>query len=528
MNDEFDALVHEAFYTFMDFRPDFATFFGLHQYDTKMPSGTKESQLKFIEYLSDYLKRFQDLQGLSPENLFERNLMISLLKYYFFEDGTIRQWEKDPDPSDTVGLGIFPLFSREYAPFEERLRSITARLQQCPQFINEFKTRIETPVKLWSEIAIEGCNMLPMFFQIITTTAQQKGLDTGELEEAAAKTTDALTEYVAWLTDLPCEGEAFLGRDLFEGLLKARELGLTSDEILKIGEDYLRKEKEKLKYLASQIDPTLSVEEVRNRIREEHPPTFAETLKEYDKAIAHSREVVVNQKFATVPDGERLVVMETPSFMRHIVPVAAYQSPARFEEDQMGVYIVTPVEEDSLKEHNYPSILNTSVHEGYPGHHLQLTWANKHPSLVRALSNPSEFIEGWAHYCEERMRNYGLQDIKVQIVQTLDVIFRAVRIIIDVKLHRGEMTFDESVSLLKSETGMGDYAALAEVKRYTKTPGQPLSYLLGKHLLLELQKEVQAFMKEKYSEKAFHDAVLQGGSLPFAYLREELKVKGML
>ena len=57
MDDEFDALVHEAFYTFIEFRPDVATFFGLHQYDTKMPSGTKESKLKFIDYLSEYLEK---------------------------------------------------------------------------------------------------------------------------------------------------------------------------------------------------------------------------------------------------------------------------------------------------------------------------------------------------------------------------------------------------------------------------------------------------------------------------------------
>ena len=528
MDDEFDALVHEAFYTFMEFRPDIATFFGLHQYDTKMPSGTKESELQFIDSLSEYLEKFQHIQGLSPEKQIDRDLMISILKYYLFEEGTIRAWEKDPDPSDTLGTAIFVLFSREFAPFEERMNSITARLKKCPQFIEEFKTRVKTPVKLWQDMAKEGCSMLPMFFQIISATAQQQGLDTEELDEAAARTTDALTAYVDWMTALPSGGEPMLGRKLFEELLKLRELGLNADEILAIGEEYLRTEKEKLTKIAHKIDPSLTVEQVRTHIRTDHPLTFAETLKEYEKAISRSRALVAEKGFATLPEGESLQVMETPSFMRHIVPVAAYQPPARFEEDQMGIYIVTPVEEDSLAEHNYPSILNTSVHEAYPGHHLQLTWGNKHPSLARALSQADEFVEGWAHYCEERMRNYGMDDLKVQFVQTIDVIFRAVRIIIDVKFHCGEMTFDEALSFLKSETGMGDYAALAEVKRYTKTPGQPLSYLLGKHLLLQLQKEVQEHLRGTYSEKAFHDALLKGGSLPFPYLRRELKLKGML
>ena len=271
-----------------------------------------------------------------------------------------------------------------------------------------------------------------------------------------------------------------------------------------------------------------SVEEVKIRIRKEHPPTFKDTLKEYENAISQVRGVVCEQGFASLPEGERLIVMETPVFMRHIVPTAAYFGPAKFEKDQMGIYFVTPKEGDALAEHCYSSIVNTSVHEAYPGHHLQLSWANKNPSLVRALSEAPEFVEGWAHYCEERILNYGLKDTKLQIMQAIDVIFRAVRIIIDVRLHCKEMTFDEAIAFLRKETGMEHSTALAEVKRYTKGPTYPLSYLLGKHLFMKLQKEVQSHTKESYSEKAFHDAVLQAGNLSFACLREELKLKGTL
>jgi uncharacterized protein (DUF885 family) len=113
-------------------------------------------------------------------------------------------------------------------------------------------------------------------------------------------------------------------------------------------------------------------------------------------------------------------------------------------------------------------------------------------------------------------------------MQTSFIVFRAARIIIDVKLHCKKMTVDEAVSFLESEIGMSRSIALIEVKRYTKTPAVPLSYLLGKHLLLQVQKEVKAHMEERYSDKQFHDALLQAGSIPFAYVREELRVKGLL
>lgn len=529
MNDEFDALVKEAFNSLMDFRPDIATFYGLHQYDKKMPSGTREAQLTFMKSLSDYLEKFQTLDGnLTKENQIERDLMISILKYHLFEENVIRRWEKDPDLVEVVGFAIMPLFSREFAPIEERMESIAARVKLCPTFIDEFRTRITAPVKLWKDMAKEACAALPFFFQIILYAAQQKGVDTTQLNEAVAKTADSISHYAAWLDTLTCEGEPILGRERFEKLLEIRELGLTADEILAIGEHYLKTEKARLKELASRIDPSVSAEEVRTRIRKEHPSTFAETLKEYEKAMATVRDLVRTKGFATVPEGEHLLVMETPTFLRHIVPLAAYFGPARFEKEKLGIYFVTPVEGDSLAEHNYSAIVNTSVHEAYPGHHLQMVWANKNPSLVRALSQAPEFVEGWAHYCEERIRDYGLAESKLRAVQAIDVIFRAARIIIDVKLHCGQMTFDEAVSFLKTETGMGDNTALTEVKRYTKTPSYPLSYLLGKHLLLQLQKDVKEHLKDKYQEKAFHDTLLQGGALPFTHLRKELTLKGML
>ncbi len=525
---EFDALVEEVFYSFMDFRPDYATALGLHEYDKKMPSATKEAQETHIQFLKEYIEKFSDIpeENLTPEEKIDRKLIMSILKQYLFLGDDVRWWEKDPDFTDMVG--IFPLFFREFAPFEERLESITARLSQCPQLITEHKTRIQTTFTLWVDMTKEACHNLPFLFETISTASKQKGLDTSEFDDAAARTIDAISEYTQWLDTLHCEGSPFLGRDMYETLLRVRAIPLTADEILKIGEHYLEREEKKLRELAASIDPSASVQEVRTTIRNEHPSTFEDALKKYQKAVSHAREAVIRKGFATIPENERLIVMETPRFLRHILPLAAYSPPARFEPDQKGMYLVTPAEGDLLREHNYTAIVNVSFHEGYPGHHLQALWANKNPSLVRALSFSGEYREGWAHYCEERMRDYGFSDPPLQFMQTIFIIFRAVRIITDVKLHCGEMTFDEAVSLYESKTGMDHSIALNEVKWCTKSPTGSLSYLIGKHLLLQLQKDVQTHLKEKYSDRQFHDAVLQAGSMPFPYLREELKLKGML
>ena len=530
MNEEFDTLVRKAFDSLMEHRPDLGTALGLHQYDTEIPSGTRDSQLHYIDMISQFLRKFQDIEDedLTRDRKIDRNLMISILTYYHFTEHNIRMWERDPDIGEMIGFAILPLFSREFAPLEERIESITARMKKFPRFIQEYKDRISKPVPLWRDMAKEPCETLPLFFQIIAEAARSAGMDPNELSEAIARTTESLGEYVGWLDTLECEGDPVIGKDLFEELLRVRELGMTSGEILNIGYQYLHDETKHLEELTHLIDPNATVEAVRNRIRSDHPATFQEALREYEDAITTTRSTVAENQFASIPEGERLKVVETPVFLRYIIPVAAYFPPAKFEKDQLGMYFVTPVDGDALGEHNRAAILNTSVHEAYPGHHLQNVCANSHPSLVRILSEAPEFSEGWAHYCEERMRDYGFDDLKIQFVQTIDVIFRAVRIIVDVTLHTGKMTVDEAVSFIKSETGMGHQVALAEVKRYTKTPAYPLSYLLGKHLLLQLQKEVMAHMKGNYSEKTFHDILLRGGTLPFPYLREELTLRGML
>jgi uncharacterized protein (DUF885 family) len=161
------------------------------------------------------------------------------------------------------------------------------------------------------------------------------------------------------------------------------------------------------------------------------------------------------------------------------------------------------------------------VHEGYPGHHLQLTCANKNPSLTRTLSRAIETIEGWAHYCEEFMKEIGYDDtLESRFVQTLDSIWRATRIIIDVKLSCGKMSFNEAVDFLIEQTGMEKKAAIAEVKRYTQNPAYQLSYLLGKHLIKDLKMRVKKRMGSSFSDKFFHDTILNAGSLPMKYIEE--------
>jgi uncharacterized protein (DUF885 family) len=186
---------------------------------------------------------------------------------------------------------------------------------------------------------------------------------------------------------------------------------------------------------------------------------------------------------------------------------------------------VTPPETPGMmREHNRSGISNTSVHEAYPGHHHQLAATIGNPSIVRATLSSAgyapEFAEGWAFYCERMMKDAGFDDTPPhRYIQYTDAIWRSARIILDVRLHRGEIGFDEAVDFLIDKTGFERPAALAEVKRYTSTPTYQLSYLFGRHLIDRVKADVERRMGPAFNLKFFHDTLLHGGTMPVHYAR---------
>jgi uncharacterized protein (DUF885 family) len=177
------------------------------------------------------------------------------------------------------------------------------------------------------------------------------------------------------------------------------------------------------------------------------------------------------------------------------------------------------------KHMSYANIPVIAVHEGFPGHFLQGAVSNR-GSFVHLLASGIETIEGWAHYCEDLMTERGfIKGYESQFMKVNNAIWRAGRIIVDVKLSRGEMSFDEAVDLLMKEAGMSQEGAVAEVRRYTMFPTYALSYLLGKHLILKLRDDVKRRMGRKFSDKFFHDTITANGLLPFVLLREVFDMK---
>ena len=510
--------------------PIFATYLGIHDYDHLLPSGTYEAEIEDCARVKAFLTRLEriDAKQLSPSRRIDFGVLRTSFRISIFESEEIGIWRSQPRAAETVGDALFPLFMRSFAPLPRRLESITGRLERSPAYIEETKSRIRAPVKIWSEVALESTQRLPGFLHVIEATGKEHlaGPDRARLSEAVAKTNDALGRHAKWISDdvLPrSKDQVGIGAAKFRKLVRLRELGLTVEEIYAIGRKYLRNSKRTLAKIANEIKPGATVDEAKEIVKEDHPARFEGALEYTAKAMEDSKRFILDHNLATIPPNEELTVVETPTYLRHVIPFAAYNAPARFEAHKQGFYMVTPVEDkpEMLREHSYPGIRNTAIHEGYPGHHLQLTCASLNPSYARILGDATETVEGWALYCEGMMKEVGFSaDPKTKFVQMTDQIWRACRIIIDVDLHTGRMGFDEAVDFLVRESGMERPGAIAEVRRYTYWPAYQLSYLLGKHLIEGLRRDVQKGLGRQFSDRLFHDTILYAGSLPMKYVRD--------
>jgi len=532
----FDRTIDRWFRDQLAMRPETATFFGIHDHDGELSPGGRDAvdeEIAFYRRTIDELSAV-DPAELSPERALDRDLAIHQARLGLYWLSEYRPWSGSSEGASHIGEALFPLFTRDFAPLRDRLERITERLDAAPRLLLATRERVTDPVRLWSEIDLQSTQMLPGFLDTILAAARSDGGDAAVAERLARSVEtakEALAEHAAWISDdvMPrASADWKAGPERFDEMVRLRELEADADEILAVGEELLASEQAARTALAPEIDPTATAEEIADIVKDDHATTFAESLVEYREAMDRARAFVIEHDLATPPDEDHLSVIETPAFIRHLIPFAAYYEPAKFDPSPVGTYIVTPPSSpEMMREHNRASISNTSVHEAYPGHHLQLSAAITNPSLVRLFSGAPEFAEGWAFYCERMMKEAGFDDTPNgwYIVHT-DAIWRATRIILDVKLHRGEIGFDEAVDRLVAETGFERPAALAEVKRYTATPTYQLSYLFGRHMIERLKDDVAARERGDFSVKRFHDTLLYGGTMPVSYARRLFDTNG--
>lgn len=535
----FYAQVQAFVSQFLEGAPVTATFVGDHRYDDRLSDYTPAAIARYRQSLESYLAAFKscDTREWSPGAQIDCILMTHLVKKFVRDLDKLRTLYRHP--GEVLGgclTGIYLLTLRDSGPLPLRMKNILGRMRHIPRVLAEGRALIEPAgvPRVWAEIALDTARHgLELFADLVPRLAQS----TPDLEEdiaaSARAAVEALREHAAWIEHqiIPCAAGNFaVGKALFEELLREDhmvEYGV--EELLATGWRLYRETERQARDLSAQIDSGKTVQELLKAAKRDYPAEES-LLDAYRRAILEARQFVIDHEVVTIPESERLRVELTPPFRRPVIPHAAYIVPGFMEPVQEGVFIVTPAEKNTARargenlSHAYIGIPLTVLHEAYPGHHVQTTFANTVNSLPRKMGSflSSLFVEGWAFYCEELMEQLGFIHLPIQRLMRLQSqLVRASRIIVDVGLHTRQMSVEQAVLFLVNRAGLEPASAKAEVRRYTLHPTQPQSYLMGKLQLVDIVAEY----KRRYPQatmRQMHDTILGCGYLPPGLMRKDL------
>ena len=426
--------------------------------------------------------------------------------------------------------GLYVLLARRDRTPEQRARALLERLEDVPAFLEDARGTLSDPVRVFCETGKRmAAGGLALVREAGATAGNLPAADGDRVSAAASSATLALQSFARdvdrWAGT--ASDHFALGEDRFNFRLHYEHaLRDTAPELWRYGHHLKEEVEADLVTRARKLDGKRSWRDQIARLRRDHP-TAAELVPSYTRAMERARAFVERKHLAPLPAGS-LEVVVTPEFMRPLIPFAAYDSPGTYSPDRTGWFYVTPpdpglsaAQQDRLLgDHCRWEFSATAVHEGFPGHHLQIMLAQVQPSPVRKLVSTPLTLEGWALYCEELMAEEGFYETpEERLFQRVHLLWRAMRVLLDVGLHTRGVTFEQAVDQLVDVFGVDRSNAEAEVRRYCAWPAYQICYAVGRRELLSLREDYRRAKGVAFTIRGFHDAILPYGGLPVSLIR---------
>lgn len=536
----FERLAHEMIDATCRFQPTQATFLGIHDYDEKIEDWSKDgvaAEVAAMQRARDALTAL-DPSMLPLDEQLDREQLLHAAESRILTLAVIRPSATNPDSySSGITNSAYIMIKRAFAPAAERMRRLIAREKAMPAALLLARTNLDHPPRVLTEVALEQLDGNRDFFATAVPAAFPDVTDAALLAEFK-RTNDAvvaaLDAYKAWLKDelLPkSTGSYALGAEVYRKKLWHDEMiDLPLEELLKIAQADLARNREAFAATARQIDPTRSEAEVLAALQSDHPPA-KELFKTTQDELDSLARFLTDHKIVTIPNAAAARVQETPPFMRAMTS-ASMDTPGPFEKvateafynmtlpDPAGTAEAT---EEFMKQWYYAAITNVSVHEVWPGHYLQFLCAKTFPSDVRRVFSANTNVEGWAHYCEQMVADEGLHagQPKYRLAQLQDALLRDVRCVVGIRMHTQGLTVEQATKLFTDEAFQPLPVAQSEAKRATTDPTYGY-YTLGKLMILKLRQDWRALKGDAYTLQSFHDAFIRLGPLPLPLIRRAM------
>ena len=526
---EFSKLVDSYFDLKWQMDPVEATGAGVSAQDHRLGSYDAQSISEYLAALKSIAGALEACEVDTIDDEIDRTALLNDVRVAIHRFEVERPHERDPAFWATHALeGVYLLLALRDRSREHRSRAAAERIKALPKFLEVGAEMLSDCPGVFIDIGVEVARAGAKLVQQVVEELDPG--DDAEFSGACIEAEQALGVFADLLFTSRHEAEEVdfaIGEDAFNFRLQYEHaVRATAPELWRYGHSLIDEVEAELTELAEEIEPGVAWPDLVEKLRKVHPPGH-QLVAAYAAEMDRSRRFVDDQGLIDIPQG-KLEVVETPAFLRPIIPFAAYQPPGAFSEDRTGWFFITPPDENAdpeelerfLRDHCVHELACTALHEGYPGHHLQFLSAHAQPRIVRKVIGSPVTIEGWALYCEEMMGEAGFYStLEERFFQRIALLWRGVRIVADVGLHTRGMTVDEAAELLVNRVHFDADRARAEVRRYCAHPAYQVCYAVGRRELRSLRAAYMEAEGDSYSQSRFHKKVLRYGGLPVSFMR---------
>ncbi len=554
--------------------PSLSGTYGIHgkantpaYYDDSLPDISATSLAASAEARAAFLQRLEaiDTDKLSRPDQIDLHILTQRVKFDQFQVDKLAALQNPLNWVTSLGESMSSLLLRDYAPLEQRLQSFGARCAATPGFLQQLQVQLQPE-------SVQPTELEKKYTLLRVAGMQQEGglydktmpglLVTSNLSEeqqatittSCAEAVKSLNGFAAWFekTITPRPNKDWrLGKELYdqkyalqmdypldaEKLLAVAEgwMAITGNELVSTGREihdqYLAAE------IASgtiQIAETLEDQQVVRNIfaklaedRSTPESLIADSYAMADSIISFVRE----QNLMELPPASKLRIEPVPPHLAGNA-VAMIQTAPPFEPELESVWFwdleLLKGSDSYLKEYNRPALAMVYIHEGVPGHFVQLEYSNRSERIIPRVFWNGPMVEGWASYIATQMVDQGFtvypndpwgHQLQSMVDNKL-VIRSLLNAIIDIRLHRTQWSKEDAVKLMVEQGYQEEGEAQGKIVRAELSSVQLTSYFAGYLAIEDILEEYKAKKGNDFRYKDFNEKLVGAGSPPFFAIRE--------
>jgi len=556
INQSFDQFKNDLIEEFWKLNPSYALYVGYYKYDDQLVIPNESANKATLEFSQEKLAalREYDVNQLNSNNAGDYYIIENQLESSIWYISEYKGGEWNPSRYNVAGaFGL--ILNTDYKSLDERLRTISTRLNNVPAYYQTAIQNIKVPTLEHTDLAIQqNKGALGVFDKSIPDKMAESSLtedEKAELKLKLSSATTAINGYINWLESKRkslVDGAAKdfrIGKALYE---KKFKLDIVSEYSAKELYDRAVQSKQELhaemikithqlwqKYFKdTEIpkDDLAAVKMMIDHLSVKHV-TRDQFVNEVKRQIPLIEAFIKEHDLVDMDPSRPLVVRETPEYQRGFAG-ASVNAPGPYDATANTYYNVTPLDhyteeqaESYLREYNHWILQILNIHEAVPGHYVQLVHANKSPSLIKSIFGNGAMIEGWAVYSERMMleAGYANNEPEMWLMYSKWNLRVVMNTILDYSIQVLGIDQQQGLDLLMNQAFQERTEAEGKWRRATLSQVQLTSYFNGYAEIYEFREEVKKKLGERFNLKEFHNEFLSYGNAPVPIIKRLMRAK---